>query len=426
MLSRWGAVGFGVRMGLLVAAVLVACPSATPPAAARAAARADEVRGLWVLRSTLGSAKSIQQMVDTARQAGFNTLLVQVRGRGDAYYNGRIDPRAAELEDEPANFDPLALTLTTAHAAGLKVHAWVNVDLVSSATQLPRARTHVVARHPEWLMVPRAIANALRAVPTDAPNYVGQIARNARAQSDTVEGLYLSPVAPASREYTVSVINDIASRYAIDGLHLDYLRYPSEQFDYSAATIAAFRADVLARTSTADREKLDRLAISNITAWPDALPEAWAQFRRDRLTQLAASLRATALAARPGIVVSAAVAPNAEEARQGRLQDWREWARAGLLDAIAPMIYTPDAAEFATALTRMKTDAGPTPVWAGIGAYKLSPARTNENVRAVRKAGVAGVLLFSYDSLSGGDAAPNYFSLIRPTLLEQAQASIGR
>ncbi len=426
MLSRWGAVGFGVRMGLLVAAVLVACPSATPPAAARAAARADEVRGLWVLRSTLGSAKSIQQMVDTARQAGFNTLLVQVRGRGDAYYNGRIDPRAAELEDEPANFDPLALTLTTAHAAGLKVHAWVNVDLVSSATQLPRARTHVVARHPEWLMVPRAIANALRTVPTDAPNYVGQIARNARAQSDTVEGLYLSPVAPASREYTVSVINDIASRYAIDGLHLDYLRYPSEQFDYSAATIAAFRADVLARTSTADREKLDRLAISSITAWPDALPEAWAQFRRDRLTQLAASLRATALAARPGIVVSAAVAPNAEEARQGRLQDWREWARAGLLDAIAPMIYTPDAAEFATALTRMKTDAGPTPVWAGIGAYKLSPARTNENVRAVRKAGVAGVLLFSYDSLSGGDAAPNYFSLIRPTLLEQAQASIGR
>ncbi len=413
-------------MGLLVAAVLVACPSATPPAAARAAARADEVRGLWVLRSTLGSAKSIQQMVDTARQAGFNTLLVQVRGRGDAYYNGRIDPRAAELEDEPANFDPLALTLTTAHAAGLKVHAWVNVDLVSSATQLPRARTHVVARHPEWLMVPRAIANALRTVPTDAPNYVGQIARNARAQSDTVEGLYLSPVAPASREYTVSVINDIASRYAIDGLHLDYLRYPSEQFDYSAATIAAFRADVLARTSTADREKLDRLAISSITAWPDALPEAWAQFRRDRLTQLAASLRATALAARPGIVVSAAVAPNAEEARQGRLQDWREWARAGLLDAIAPMIYTPDAAEFATALTRMKTDAGPTPVWAGIGAYKLSPARTNENVRAVRKAGVAGVLLFSYDSLSGGDAAPNYFSLIRPTLLEQAQASIGR
>lgn len=413
-------------MGLLVAAVLVASPSAMPPAAARAAVRADEVRGLWVLRSTLGSAKSIQQMVDTARQAGFNTLLVQVRGRGDAYYNGRIDPRAAELEDEPANFDPLALTLTTAHAAGLKVHAWVNVDLVSSATQLPRARTHVVARHPEWLMVPRAIANALRTVPTDAPNYVGQIARNARAQSDTVEGLYLSPVAPASREYTVSVINDIVSRYAIDGLHLDYLRYPGEQFDYSVATIAAFRADVLARTSTADREKLDRLALSNITAWPDAMPEAWAQFRRDRLTQLAASLRATALAARPGIVVSAAVAPNADEARQGRLQDWREWARAGLLDAIAPMIYTPDVAEFATALTRMKTDAGTTPVWAGIGAYKLSPARTNENVRAVRKAGVAGVLLFSYDSLSGGDAAPNYFSLIRPTLLEQAQASIGR
>lgn len=422
MLSRWRAVGMGVRIGLLVAAALVVFPSPTT----RAAVRADEVRGLWVLRSTLGSAKGIQQMVETAKQAGFNTLLVQVRGRGDAYYDGRIDPRAAELEDEPANFDPLALTLTTAHAAGLKVHAWVNVDLVSSATQLPRARTHVVARHPEWLMVPRSIANALRNVPADAPNYVGQIARAVRAQGDTVEGLYLSPVAPASREYTASVINDIVSRYAIDGVHFDYLRYPSEQFDYSAATIAAFRADMLARTSIAQRDKVDRLAVANITAWPDAMPDEWAQFRRDRLTQLAVSLRATALAARPGITVSAAVAPSADEARQGRLQDWREWARTGLLDAVAPMIYTADATEFATALSRLKMDAGTTPVWAGIGAYKLSPARTNENVRAVRKAGVAGVLLFSYDSLSGGDAAPNYFSLIRPTLLEQAQASIGR
>ena len=174
------------------------------------------------------------------------------------------------------------------------------------------------------------------------------------------------------------------------------------------------------------RDQLDRAARLSATAWPDALPDEWAEFRRDRLTLLATTLRKTALAARPGMIVSAAVAPNADEARTGRLQDWRLWAQMGIVDALCPMIYTPDAAEFSSALDRVKGDAGTAAVWAGIGAYRLTPARTNENLRLVRKSGVAGVLLYSYDSLTSGDAAPNYFTLIRSALLDQAQSPIGR
>ena len=43
-------------------------------------------------------------------------------------------------------------------ARGIAVHAWVNVGLVSDATGLPTARTHLIRRHPEWLMVPRELA----------------------------------------------------------------------------------------------------------------------------------------------------------------------------------------------------------------------------------------------------------------------------
>ncbi len=415
----WGAVCLTVALALVASRPVVT--RAEPADAAT-----DDVRGLWVLRSSLTSARSIQQMVATAERAGFNTLLVQVRGRGDAYYDSRIEPRALELEDEAATFDPLALTLATAHAAGIKVHAWVNVDLVSSATLLPRARTHVTARHPEWLMVPRSIAGALRSVPSDIPSYIGQIARAARAQSDQVEGLYLSPVLPASREYTASVVTDLVGRYNLDGIHFDYLRYPNEQFDYSTATLAAFRADAMPIVTKDVRDRLDRQSTANVAAWPDALPDAWSQFRRDRLTRLATALRAAARAARPNIVVSAAVAPNADDARSGRLQDWRLWARTGIVDVLCPMIYTADPQEFTAAVTRVKGDSGPAAVWAGIGAYKLTPARTTENLRVVRRAGVAGVLLYSYDSLTSGDSAPNYFSLIRTALLNQAPPPIER
>ena len=52
-------------------------------------------------------------------------------------------------------------TIARAHEAGLQVHAWINVNLVASAVDLPAAREHVIYRHPEWLMVPRALADEL-------------------------------------------------------------------------------------------------------------------------------------------------------------------------------------------------------------------------------------------------------------------------
>ena len=91
-------------------------------------------------------------MVQSASSSGFNALLVQVRGRGDAYYASRVEPRAEALVSQPQSFDPLATTIAAAHEAGLRVHAWVNVDLVSSAAELPTSRDHIVYTHPDWLM----------------------------------------------------------------------------------------------------------------------------------------------------------------------------------------------------------------------------------------------------------------------------------
>ena len=183
-----------------------------PRAAVRAqgpsdSAPTDDVRGLWVQRTSLTSPQKIATMVAAARDNGFNTLLVQVRGRGEAYYDSAIEPRASDLEAQPAGFDPLGTVLQLAHAAGLRVHAWINVDLVSSATTLPRSREHIVARHPEWLMVPQALAGSLDAVDPQSPEYVGTLARWTRGQSDTVEGLYLSPIDPGARDYQTRVVS---------------------------------------------------------------------------------------------------------------------------------------------------------------------------------------------------------------------------
>src|SRR5690606_11601612 len=96
----------------------------------------SEVRALWVTRATLSSPEAIAQMVRDAKAGGFNTLIVQVRGRGDAYYRSGLEPRAEGIKG-PATFDPLAEVLARAKRAGLAVHAWVNLNLVSSAVSLP-------------------------------------------------------------------------------------------------------------------------------------------------------------------------------------------------------------------------------------------------------------------------------------------------
>ena len=219
---------------------------------------ATEVRALWVTRSSLTTPAGIAALVRTAREQGFNTLLVQVRGRADAYYTTDLEPRSADLARQPGSFDPLAAVLSEAKAGGIRVHAWVNVNLVSSAVELPAAPDHLVYRHPEWLMVPRVIAQEVARLDPANPAYMGKIARWTRGQLETVEGLYASPLQPDAAAHIERVLVDLARRYALDGVHLDYSRYPNQQFDYSRFAIAAFRADIRPRLGADARRRARR------------------------------------------------------------------------------------------------------------------------------------------------------------------------
>jgi len=380
-------------LGAFTLGTLVA--PATPTAAS-----ATEIRALWVLRTSLASPQKIDTLVRTARTYGFNTLIVQVRGRGDAYFAGGLEPRAEELRDQPASFDPLATLLPAAHGAGLRVHAWVNVNLVSSAVSLPASPAHLVYAHPEWLMVPRALAAEMADVDTASPAYAGRLARWTRGQLTEVEGLYASPVHPDAAAHVTAVVSDLVARYALDGVHLDYVRFPDDRFDYSRYARAAFRAEVADTRPAGERQALDARALTDPLAWADALPEEWSRFRRARLSSLVMRLRTAVKSRRPDALVSAAVTPDAQEAFGRRLQDWRTWLDSGLLDAVCPMAYTPEVDVFAAQIAAARGFAGTRKVWAGIGAYRLSATQTIERILTARRQGADGFVLFSYDALA--------------------------
>ncbi len=354
-------------------------------------------RGLWVVRTTLVHPDSVRAMVRRAARAGFNTLLVQVRGRGDSYFADGLEPRADPLRGQP-DFDPLALAITDARRLGLKVHAWINVHLVSSAARLPADPEHLVHARPDLLAVSREIAADVHGMDPADPAYLERLRRHADESRSRLEGLYSSPSHPDVKERVYRVAMDLVERYDLDGIHLDYVRYPSDDFDYSRDALARFQSWIRGWARAPLRlAELEGATAENPLALADSLPGAWSEFRRTQITDLVGRVSRGVKRRRPEAVVSAAVFPDPASSLDERHQDWGTWIRAGIIDVVVPMAYTPDEVRFEELIADATAVAGPQRVWAGVGAHLTTYEGAVLEIGIARRLGVRGVMLFSYD-----------------------------
>ena len=391
-------------------------PAASP--ATRPTPAPGEVRALWVVRTTLTSPDKIKQMVERARDNGFNNLVVQVRGRGDAYYQSRWEPRAVALKERSKEFDPLALTVKEAHRRGLKVHAWVNTNLLANLDELPAEPEHIYNARPDWLAVPRAVAAELYSTSPSDPRYRARIVEWSKANRGELEGVYTAPAHPAVREHVYSIWMDLLERYDLDGLHFDYVRFASPDFDYSRTSLERFRAWLEPRLSAAERRLLDGAVKSDPLAAADAYRELFADFQREQVTALVERIYYGVKKRRPSVIVSAAVFANDENAHARRFQDWRRWLAMGVIDVVCPMAYTPDTETFRKQIEIAKASAAAAGkrVWAGIGAYRIKAESAVEKIDVARSVGADGIILFSYDStLNKGELNPagDYLERVR-------------
>jgi uncharacterized lipoprotein YddW (UPF0748 family) len=363
-------------------------------------------------------------MVEGAKRNGFDNLIVQVRGRGDAYYRPRWEPRAAALKDRPKDFDPLALTIREARGRGLKVHAWVNTNLLANLDDLPAEPEHVYNAHPEWLAVPRPVAAELYPLQPSDPRFRARIVEWSKANRGELEGVYTAPAHPAVREHVYSVWMDLLERYDLDGLHFDYVRFASPDFDYSRASLERFRAWLEPRLSPPERRLLDAALKSDPLAAADAYREQFADFQREQVTALVERIYYGVKKRRPSVVVSASVFANDENAYARRFQDWRRWLAMGVIDVVCPMAYTPDTETFRKQIgvARAAASASGRRVWAGIGAYRIPAESAVEKIDAARAVGADGIILFSYDStLNRGALNPegDYLERVRRAAFEK-------
>lgn len=361
---------FALRSSLLS---LLLCTSLLALAGCATSPRIREpMRAVWVTRGDYRAPEDVTRIMDNCAALGFNTVLFQVRGNGTAFYKSSFEPWADELGGQDPGWDPLALAIEEAHARQLDLHAWVNVMPAWRGTKPPANPEQLYNKRPQWFWYDQ----------------------NGERQALSDFYVSLNPCRDDVRLYLVGVFEELARNYSIDGLHLDYIRFPNEppatprgsglDYPYDDETLRAYR---LATGKAPQDDK-----------------EAWNQWRTQQVTQLVAEIHAMLRRTRPQAPLSAAAGSVRERAR-AHFQDARAWMDRGIIDVLFLMNYTDDPDEFGRRIDPWLEGEAKAVVVPGAW-FGRHPGKTPEDAAAAVRAQLAtavektgNLCLFSYGSL---------------------------
>eukprot|EP00741_Cyanophora_paradoxa_P004901 tig00000849_g4756.t1 len=317
--------------------------AAVGEACARHSFDVPPARAAWVTRFDYKTRADVERIVEECAAAGLNTLFFQVRGNGTAYYQSALEPWAQELlpEDQPdgrPDWDPLRTAIDAARGRGLALHAWVNVAPAWRGREEPRSRRQLWHARPAWMWYDQ---------------------RGAR-QPLTDFYVSLNLCLPEVREYVVAVLRDLLEGYPdLDGLHLDYIRFPNEPPAIPAGSDIDYPRD--------------ERTLELFGAAPEADRAAWDAWRAEQVTALVVAIRAlvdernAGRAAYPPAALAPARSGRGGGWRSRRPQDAQEWLRRGLLDAVLPMAYRKTGADLAALLEGWGAGEAGCPVRAAAG-----------------------------------------------------------
>ncbi len=365
--------------------------------AAPASTAADEpraqVRALWVTTESLYNAGEIERLVATAAAYDVDALFVQVRRAGDAYYKSATEPRSRKLEGQPETFDPLAETITCAKFFDVEVHAWLNVAYVWPGPDMPPMDGHVANRHPEWVTVGRDGRRMTR------------YGKREMARADA-EGWYVDPSEAAFVDYFAAVAAEVAREYDVDGVHLDFIRYPNYRFGYGKKARKAYLRErggqdpiLLGYHKLSEDVSRPAVGYGGLTErWFDLHALEWLEWRASRVTRVVAAAREAAKEAAPNAQFSAAPWADPEHAYRYVGQDWLDWLDRGLVDVVCPMTYWGDAARLAGLARRLSERRGDARLYVGVGAFNHEAPYAAAIAAGLVDAPVDGIIIFDYGS----------------------------
>lgn len=289
-----------------------------------------EVRAVWL--TTIGgldwphryarSSTSIEaqkqeliQILDKLQEAGINTVLLQTRIRGTVIYPSRYEPWDGCMSGIPGRspgYDPLQFAISECHKRGMELQAWV-------------------------VTIPIGKWNGL-----GIKNLKNQ--RVTTLKKIGADG-YMSPEDARTGEYLSRICSEIVENYDVDGIHLDYLRYPE--------------------------------------TWNIKIPKDRA---RQYITDIVSRIHDAVKSRKPWVKLSCSPVGKADDLTRYYSYDWNAynkvcqdaqgWLRDGLMDELFPMMYFRGNQFYPFAIDWSEQASGRIIV-SGLGIYFMSPAEKN-------------------------------------------------
>jgi uncharacterized lipoprotein YddW (UPF0748 family) len=326
-----------------------------------------QLRGFWLDSGTFaktGGRSGVQKLLNQAQKANFNVIFPET------FYKGMSVIADNELFFQDPRFknwkeDPLKVLIEEAAARNMEVHPWVWVFNENTAGKPGR----ILENNPDW-------ANK---------NKEGEVVSYHNST-------WLSPAREDVREFLQKRYAYLVKNYNIDGINLDYIRFPEEyrgSFGYDQISVEKFK----------EKTGLDPFTIKS----GSAEFSIWNQYREDLITQMVKETTKQLRLIDPNLKISADVIPGREEARYRALQNWSLWLKNDYLDFVLPMTYTENL--FSELRSWIKEDRSQIkkPLYAGVSVFKLSSEQLIAQIEEINQINPNGVSLFAAAHLTEGD-----------------------
>lgn len=330
--------------------------------------RPGERRGVWDHHGTGLFPGDWDRTAALLAESGINTLYPNLMWGGLAHYASDVLPRSTTYR---LHGDQLAQALAAARRHGQEMHVWV-------------------------------VCWNLTGAPAD---FVNQARREGRLMQDAAgnELPWLNPAHPKNVDLLLASLHEVAANYAIDGIHLDYIRYPNRLACYSPFT----------------QRRFTEWSGQRVRHWPEDVQPGGAReaefqrFRIEQINHVVRRIHQEVGSAHPDLVLSAAVWGGYPDILRSIAQDWPAWLRADWLDYVVPMNYFDEAARFRHLTQRQLQIPGVgNRVWPGIGVTsaesQLTPDQVILQIQHTRELNLPGWVLF--------DLNPTLSSQILPAL----------
>lgn len=294
-----------------------------------------EVRGV-IYRLSSRDPKVIQSFLDTMVARKYNTLFI------DTWYHGYTLYPSKMADQNPMfrGMDPLEIIVKEAHKRGLRVICW------SESLYIGRSEPEIKRKHNDW---------------------IGRNRQGGFLSIRDYKSQFLCPSNDSVRHYLVEISREMARKYPIDGIVLDFLRYPDEMnveegLCYDSSCRAKFNAQY----------HYDPILIKKSD---DKKVVQWRKFREEQVTKLVSDTYHALKKDNPRFPVGAFVFPGTNTLGQ----NWQDWLNKDLLDYYAVMVLSQNKSDMENSINGFKKYTQPRKKGLIVGMY-IAPYLSEEEI----------------------------------------------